>query len=70
MSDDPIDAPFADGETGLSQLLGNHLGGSFGVEKTVADDLANDLLVAPVVGFRAAFVAEQGLGALLQKEGP
>jgi len=68
MSDDPIDAPFANGETGLSQLLGNHLGGSFGVEKAVADGLTDQFLAAAVRGFRASLVTEQGWGAPFEEE--
>jgi hypothetical protein len=63
--DDPFHAPDAGGEVGLAELLSDDSGGSVGVEESVADDLSDDLRGADVVRLGSAFLAEEGLGAVL-----
>ena len=62
-------AAFAGGETALPELLSNDLGGSFGIEEAMADDLADEFLCAPVIGFGSALGAEESVAAFFQKEG-
>jgi hypothetical protein len=62
--DDAFDAAGADGQACLAEFLGDDVGGSLGVEEAVANDLADDFVGTAVVGFGAAFLAEQGLSAL------
>src|SRR6476620_10755532 len=50
-----MDTALTDGEMGLAQLLGNDLGRSIWVEEAITQDLADDLVGAAVVGFRAGF---------------
>jgi hypothetical protein len=68
--DDAIDGSFANGEVTLSEFLGNYLCAGLRIEEAVADDLTQNLLGAPEVAFGAAFGAEQGLAAFLEKKSP
>jgi hypothetical protein len=50
----------------LPELLGDDLGRSVGVQKTIAQDLADDLIGAPIIGFGAGLLGLQsGEAALL-----
>ena len=52
---------------GLTEFLGDHRHRSLRIEKSVANNLADDLLGAPVLGFGTASLAfESGRAALLQ----
>ncbi len=53
----------------LSEFLSDHLGTGLGIQKTVPDDLADQFLSAPVVGFGAALGTEQSSAAFFEKEG-
>ena len=57
-------------EVALSEFLSNDFGAGFRIEESVTDDLTDEFLGAPVVGFGASFGAEEGLAALFKKEGP
>jgi len=48
----------------LAQFLGDDLGGSVGIEETMADHQAHDLLGAAVVGFGATRLQHQPAGSL------
>jgi hypothetical protein len=60
VGDDALDAALADPELGLLELLSDDLGRSFGVQETVAQDLALDLVGAAVIGLRTGFLGLQG----------
>lgn len=45
--------------------MSDHLGTGVRIEESVANDLAHDIVGAPVVGFRPAWFALEGLGAAL-----
>lgn len=70
LGDDAVYGSFADGEVTLSEFLSNDLGARFRIQKPVADDLTDEFLGAPVVGFGTSFGAEESLAALFHKEGP
>jgi len=55
--DDADDTTNADREAGLAEFLRDDLDGSIGIEETVADDLANDLVSTDIVAFRARLVS-------------
>ena len=46
------------------ELLGDHFGAGLGVQKAVADDLADDFAGTAVVGFGTGGFALEGRGAL------
>jgi len=50
--------------------LSNDFGTGFRIQEPVTDDLTDEFLGAPVVGFWASFGAEESLAALFKKEGP
>jgi hypothetical protein len=60
LRDNPLDAARADRNAALAQFLGNDLDGGIRVEKTVADDLLDDLIGPAVMGLRTALLIEQG----------
>ena len=60
IGDDPLDTAEADREVGLAKLLGDDLGGRVGVEEAVAQDLADRLVGAPIIGFRSGFLRLEG----------
>jgi hypothetical protein len=62
--DDAFDAPGADGEAGLAELLGDDVDGGVGVEEAVANDLTLDLVGADVVGFGTTLLVLESQGAL------
>jgi hypothetical protein len=66
--DDAFDAAGAHGVAGLTQLLGDDVRRGVGVEKTVADDLADDLLSAHRWTFGPAFLTAESGRPLLVKE--
>jgi hypothetical protein len=69
LSDDAVDGAFTDAEVTLAEFLSNDLGAGFRVGEAVANDLADEFLGAPVIGFGAAFSAEEGRATFLEKEG-
>ena len=68
VGDDPLDAAGADGVAGLADFLCQDAGGSFRIQKAVANDLLADLVGAAVGGFGAALEALQSEGAALLEE--
>jgi hypothetical protein len=66
--DDAVNGPFADRAPALPHFLSDHLGGGVRIEKTMANDLTDHFLFSAVGGLWAAFPAEQGDGAFLQKK--
>jgi hypothetical protein len=70
LGDDAVDGSFADAEVALSELLSDDLGAGFGIQEAMTDDLADEFLGAPVIGFGAPLGAEEALSALGQKAGP
>jgi hypothetical protein len=70
LSNDTVYGSFADAEATLSEFLSDDFGAGFRIQESVADDLTNEFLSAPVVGFGASFGAEESLAALFQKESP
>jgi hypothetical protein len=65
---DTVHAPGADLETGLAEFLGDDVDRGVGVEETVADDLALDLVGADIVVLGAGFVALQSRASMLTIE--
>jgi len=66
--DHAFDAARADGEAGLTELLGDDVDRSVGIEEAMADDLSFDLVSADVVGLGAASLRLEGLDPLSPKE--
>jgi hypothetical protein len=56
VGDDPLDAADADLAVALPQLLGDHLGGSLGIQEEMAEHLADRLVGAAVGVFGASFL--------------
>ena len=65
VGDDALDTPQTDGEVGLTQLLGDDFGRGLRVQKAVAQDLADGLVGAAVIGFGAGLVGTKGGEAAL-----
>jgi hypothetical protein len=65
--EDALDAAVTDGHPGLSDFLGDDLGGGVGIEETMADDLSIDFVGSAVVGFGSPFPVPETLGATLAK---
>jgi hypothetical protein len=62
---DALHAPGADCEPGLTELLGDDIDRSIGIEEAMADDLPFDFISADGIGFGPAFLAEKRCNALL-----
>lgn len=60
IGDDAFDAADADGELGLAKLLRYDLGRGVGIEKAMAQDLADGLIGAAIVGFWAGLFRFKG----------
>jgi hypothetical protein len=69
LSDDPVDGAFTDAEVALAEFLSDDFGAGFGIQEAVTDDLADQFLGASVIGFGAAFGAEEGRPAFFEEEG-
>jgi hypothetical protein len=69
LGNDAINGSFAGAEATLAEFLSNDLGTGIGVEKSMADHLADEFLATSVVGFRTSFGAEQSLPSLFEEEG-
>jgi hypothetical protein len=69
LSDDAVDGAFTDAEVTLSEFLRDDFGAGFRIQEAVTDHLADEFLGASVAGFGAAFGAEEGRAAFLQKKG-
>jgi len=66
IGDDPFDAAQAEGQTRLAEFLDDDGGGDLGIQKTVAQDLADELVGAAIVGFGTGLLGlEGGQAALL-----
>lgn len=70
LGNDAVYGSFADREVTLSEFLSDDFGARFRIQKPVADDLTDEFLGAPVVGFGTSFGAEESPAAFFQKEGP
>ena len=64
VGDDALHAADADGITSLPELLGDDLGGSLGIQKAVANDLADEFVRAAVIGNGATLFAFERGGAM------
>ena len=69
LGNDAVHGSFADTEVTLSEFLCDDFGAGFGIQESVADDLADKFLGTAVVGFGASFETEEGLAAFFKKEG-
>jgi hypothetical protein len=58
--DGAFDAPGADLETSLAELLGNDVDRGVGIEEAMADDLSLDLVGANGIGLGSTFLSEEG----------
>jgi hypothetical protein len=67
---DAIYGPLADTEVALSEFLGDDFGAGLRVQESMPDDLTDEFLGAPVVGFRAPFGAEEAFAALFEEKSP
>ena len=66
--DDTNDATNADREAGLAQFLRDDVDGGVRIEKTVTDDLANDLVGADIVAFGAGLVTLESSASMFTIE--
>jgi hypothetical protein len=66
--DDAVHASGADSETSLAELLGDDIDRGVGIEETVADNLAFDLVGTDIVVFGAGFVALESCAPMFTKE--
>jgi hypothetical protein len=69
LRNDAVDGAFTDAEVTLSEFLRDDFGAGFRIQEAVTDDLADEFLGASIIGFGAAFGAEEGRAAFLQKKG-
>ncbi len=69
VGDHPLDTAAADGEVSLAQLLGDDLGGGVGVQKAVAQDLADGWVSAAIIRFGAGLLRLEGSEAAALKGG-
>jgi hypothetical protein len=69
LGNDPVHSPFADTEVTLPEFLRNDLGACLRVKESMADDLANDFLSAPVFVLGTSLGAEEALGAIFAELG-
>lgn len=60
IGDDSFDAAQTDGEVSLPELLGEDLRRRIGIQKAIAQDLADHLVGAAIIGFGAGFLGLQG----------
>ena len=70
LGNDAVYGPFADTKATLSEFLSDDFGTGLRIQKAVTDDLTDQFLGAPVVGFGAALGTEESLAAFFKKEGP
>ena len=63
--DGALDAPQADREMGLTEPLGDDLGGGIRIQGAVAHDLEDGLFGASVIGLGAGLLGDKGLQAAL-----
>lgn len=63
VGDGAVNTAPADREMGLTELLGDDVGGGLRVQEAVAHDLQDGLLGAPVIGLGAGLVGFKGLEA-------
>ena len=66
--DDAIDGSFADAEVALPEFLSDDFRAGFGIQEPMADDLTDEFLGAPIVGFGPSSGIEKGVAAFFQKE--
>jgi hypothetical protein len=66
---DPFDTARADGQPGLTKLLGNNLGRGFRVQEAMTNDLAHHFLGAPIVAFGSRRSGDEPLCPVPQKQG-
>jgi hypothetical protein len=64
-----IHGSFADAEAALLEFLSDDFSTGFGIQEPMADDLTDEFLGSPIVGFRPSFGIKEGMAALFQKEG-
>ena len=67
LRNDAVDGAFTDAEVTLAEFLRDDLGAGFRVQEAVTDDLADDFLCTSVLGFGAAFGAEESRAAFVEK---
>ena len=65
IGDDPFDAAQTEGEMSLAEFLGDDFRRGVGIEKAVAQDLADDLAGAAIIGFGPGLFGLQGGEAAL-----
>jgi hypothetical protein len=70
LANDAVYGSFTYAEVALSEFLSDDFRTGFRIQEPVANDLADEFLGTPVVGFGASFGAEEGLAALFKKESP
>lgn len=67
---DAVYGTLADTEVTLSEFLRDDFGTGIRIQESVPDDLTDEFLGAPVVGFRAPFEAEEAFAALFEEKSP
>jgi hypothetical protein len=67
---DTVYGTFADPEVALAEFLSNDFSAGFRIQESVADDLTDEFLSTPIVGFRTPFGTEERLATLFKEETP
>lgn len=67
---DAVYGTLAGTEVTLSEFLGNHFGAGLRIQEAVPDDLTNEFLSAPIVGFGSSFATDEGFAAFLEEKSP
>lgn len=70
MRDDAVYGPFTDTEVTLAEFLSDDFGARLRVQEAVTDDLTDQFLGTPVIGFGAALGTEESLAPFFKEEGP
>lgn len=68
LANDTVYGTFADSEVALAEFLSDDFSAGFWIEKSVANDLTDEFLSTPIVGFRSSFGTEERLTALFKEE--
>ena len=69
LGNDAVNGSFADREVTLSEFLSDDFSAGVRIQEAVTDDLTDQFLGAPVVGFGTSFGTEESLAAFFEKEG-
>lgn len=57
-------------EVTLSEFLSNHFGTGLRIQETVPDDLTDEFLSSPIIGFGSSSAAEESFAAFFKEKSP